>query len=353
MLFSSIAEDSSIDEDIKHQILNLQIPVIKASTDDPSFFNKNDHPIRKTLSILAKLGTDRKNTREISLSISRILDALVESQDVITNDFISVNHSLLKLFNTYQYLIDNFIHSEMNEYKKTQAKKAIIYLMQNIITNKKIPAPAHELCLKLWPSLLSYRFLIYGENSLQWNEAKQVYEHIINSLQPISNDQDYKYLVNYYPELVGTASSLLNDTDINKERIRNSINSLNKAFENIIKQYQSNHSVIDETSDKVESIDKYTQAELKLSKLPSNVKVGTWFDLYTTESGPANRLKLSLIVKDSARLIFVDHRGVKGMEKDAEQFSEELARRLSRPVKEKSSFVDTWNDFISRIANFK
>ena len=88
--------------------------------------------------------------------------------------------------------------------------------------------------------------------------------------------------------------------------------------------------------------------------MPETVKVGEWYDLFTGEDCAANRLKLSLIIEDQGKLIFVDHRGIKGMVKDVDVFAEELSRCLSKPVNRPGpKFVDTWNGLIEKIPKFK
>jgi hypothetical protein len=361
MLFSSIAEDSSLAKEIKSLLLQLQIPVIKASTCDPSFFTSNLHPARKTMTIITKLGEAKNDIKTLSLQLSSITDTLTHKSDITTSDFIQINQNLIALFEAHEK-DETILQFEARNLKikkikrKEHAKKVVLIEMQDIISNNKVPRLAHDVALKLWPQLMSHRYMHYGKNSTQWNECTLVYRELIASLQPTQNTPSVNLIQEEQALLLQSINTLLNDTDINKSRITSAVNSLRKAFTDILNPSKDKLSIytIDTRKDSnISQENNFNLAELKLAKLPSTVKVGEWFDLYTGDNHAAQCLKLSVITLDSARLIFVDHRGVKGMEKDAESFAEELSRRLSRRVLTKPSLTDTWNDIISKIPSFR
>ena len=79
-------------------------------------------------------------------------------------------------------------------------------------------------------------------------------------------------------------------------------------------------------------------ARAKLDKLPHDVQPGAWFIVFNGEGRPVRRLKLAVILMQDATMVFVDHLGNVVVEKDAEEFAEELARGASVIIMQHSVF---------------
>jgi hypothetical protein len=79
-------------------------------------------------------------------------------------------------------------------------------------------------------------------------------------------------------------------------------------------------------------------ARAKLDKLPHDVQPGAWFIVFNGEGRPVRRLKLAVILMQDATMVFVDHLGNVVVEKDAEEFAEELARGASGIIMQHSVF---------------
>ena len=355
MLFASIAEDSSIPQEIKPYLVGLRLPVIKISS-DKQFFSDRSHPARITLLLMTKVCGSNVNLQELSINISRITDTLIHANEVSIDDFIVTNRKLLVLVNDsdkneviYDYERKEKQKSIKN--KRDEFKQQIITELQTIIANNSIPILAHELTLKIWPQFMYKKCAKHGIKSENWRKGNECFSKIIEYLQPIQNISKWLEINDGRDEFVESINKLLSETDIDKKRISINTGALKKAIDvNIINFKDKNKSLFDRndfenTNNKIES---------EINELPDYVKVGEWFDLYTSEKTAANRLKLSLIIKEQGKLIFVDHRGIKGMVKDISAFSEELSRYLSRPVSSnKPKFVDTWNELLEKIPKFK
>jgi hypothetical protein len=91
-------------------------------------------------------------------------------------------------------------------------------------------------------------------------------------------------------------------------------------------------------------------AQEKLSQLPSMVHPGVWFEIYNGEDKVVRRLKLSVILTGIAKLVFVDRKGVKVIEKDAADFASELSSEKSRFIADHSTFEHALGQVIHSIA---
>ena len=91
-------------------------------------------------------------------------------------------------------------------------------------------------------------------------------------------------------------------------------------------------------------------AQEKINQLPSMVHPGVWFEIYNGEDKAVRRLKLSVILTGIAKLVFVDRKGIKVIEKDAADFATELTSEKSRFIADHSTFEHALGQVIHSIA---
>jgi hypothetical protein len=91
-------------------------------------------------------------------------------------------------------------------------------------------------------------------------------------------------------------------------------------------------------------------AQEKLGQLPSMVHPGVWFEIYNGDDKAVRRLKLSVILTGIAKLVFVDRKGIKVIEKDAADFAAELTSEKSRFIADHSTFEHALGQVIHCIA---
>lgn len=121
--------------------------------------------------------------------------------------------------------------------------------------------------------------------------------------------------------------------------------------ENNISEEPVGETSADTTEDELEHVKQQTNiAREKLAKLTSSTKPGVWYEIYNGEDKAVRRLKLSVILTDAAKLIFVDRKGVKIIEKDAEEFAKELEENRSRILADHSTFDHALANVITALA---
>ena len=107
----------------------------------------------------------------------------------------------------------------------------------------------------------------------------------------------------------------------------------------------------DDAEEELQRIKQQTElAKQKIAQLTSNTKPGVWYEIYNGEDKAIRRLKLSVILTDAAQLIFVDRKGLKVIEKDAEEFAKELEDNRSRVLADHSTFDHALGKVISSLA---
>ena len=96
--------------------------------------------------------------------------------------------------------------------------------------------------------------------------------------------------------------------------------------------------------------DQLRTSEQKIARLPDSIKPGIWYEIYAGAGKPVRRLKLSVILQDTGSLVFVDRKGIKILEKDAEEFACEIKEERSRLLADHSTFDSALGKIIGSIA---
>jgi len=372
MLFEAITKDNSISEHITTLLLKLQIPVIKVALLDNQFFSNSKHPCRSTLNLIAYLGKGISSKKD-NLFIE--LNSVVET---ILNDF-NIDISSFKKSQAILEKIElDELHKTAEKEKITQiielqshAREVILNELQYHLKNKILPEVAKKLILKYWSTLMFHCYIKQGKNSNEWRDAISTINKLILFLQPIESSYAYNQLDTEKNTLLNTMHDQLLQTKQNPVEIEVEINYVLIHFENALSNskfsplnqehentyYANIDTAIDSNTDDIsldddmpeptleieeDTIDPLQEqseiASKKISLLPENVRPGVWFKVHNPDSSTSRRAKLSVIIIEEAKLIFVDRLGAKVIEKDAEIFGQELEKGQSEAIADHSAF---------------
>jgi len=349
MLFDAITEDISISEAVTNLLLRLQIPVIKVAMLDKNFFSDGEHPCRSTLNLIAHLGR-----------------GLVSKEDTL---FANLNSVVETLLNDFDIDITSFSNAEkqleiieLDELQKTAAKERetqkvalqthareiVLAELQYHVMDKLLPKISQKLILKFWSTLMFHRYIKFGKNSDNWQDSVSMVNKLISFLQPIESTQTFNLISTEKDELIETMHSNLLQTKQNPVEIETEINKVIVHFDSILEESKysakniadngtyfvsvenSENDMVDmELDDMAEPVieveqeiidpllEQATISREKIAKLPAEVRPGVWFKVFNGDESAARRVKLSVIIMEEAKLIFVDRLGIKVIEKDA------------------------------------
>ena len=183
-------------------------------------------------------------------------------------------------------------------------------------------------------------------------------------MQPIHFQSQYKLVKSNHTALIEAVNDELYETQQNKNDISSQVTKLKEYLLSIINGYSPDTTdIVDQElpeqaladdADADEELQQIRQQEeavkQKVSLLSSSTKPGVWYEIYNGEDRAIRRLKLSVILEDSAQLIFVNRKGIKVMEKDAEVFAQELEDDRSRILADHSTFDHALGKVISSLA---
>jgi len=325
-LFNAISNDPTLHAELKIPLLRLQLPIHKLCHSDPYFITNSKHPARQTLLLVKQLSILSKNDSSIIKKIELILSELFTSSPG-ANRFAQINLQLDKMINLLSNNPGKSISTDNNT--KNQLKALLSEKIKHCIEGHEIPAPCQNIALKLWPKTLFYVLKTHGVKSSQWNNAVAMYSNLLDSIQLIKSAAQHNRLKDSFMNIVRSNNNMLLLYHQEKT-VEPEIKSLITHFNQLLKSSSYSGRPDKHNPEKTEH---------KSLDISPAIKPGIWCEIYIDDITPARRLKLSLINIETGMLIFVNRKGIKKLEKNAREFSEELDRGLSKIYKHDALFT--------------
>ena len=367
MMFSAITGDDTVSEIMTNLIYQLQIPVMKVAMIDRSLFESETHPARATVDLLttAGMGINVKEDR-IYDELEDIVDSILEKFDIDIVTFEKAVDELKNIITKEEQLTTETERQQQRQIFQEHARNIVISQLKMVSCEKQIPNNVRPLVLKHWSTLMLNRYIRHGRNSEQWVQSVLLLKLLLKCIQPIKYSSQYNLVRENHMALLQAVNDELYDTQQDKNDIANQMAELKSYILQMIDDYgfnvvdgndnkmseeELNETSADTTEDELKHVQQQTEvAKQKLAQLTSSTKPGVWYELYNGEDKAVRRLKLSVILTDAAQLIFVDRKGVKVIEKDAEEFAKELEENRSRILADHSTFDHALANVMSALA---
>jgi len=367
MMFGAISDDETVSELMTNMIYQLQIPVMKVAMSDQTLFDKESHPARETVDLLtmAGKGINQKDDHLFD-ELEKIVDDILDEYDIDLKVFENAVAELEDIIQKEEQLTNETERAEQRKILQEHARNIVITQLKMVSCDKKIPNNVRPLILKHWSTLMLNRYIRHGRSSAQWVQSVLLLKLLLKCIQPIKFKSQLNLINDNRQALLQAVNDELYETQQDKDEIQSQISELKAHFAQLVSEYdlvivdENNVEIAQEdilkestenTEEELESIQKITSiAEQKIAQLSSSTKPGVWYELYNGDDKPIRRLKLSVILTDAAQLIFVDRKGVKVIEKDAEVFAKELEEGSSRLLADHSTFNHALGHVIKALA---
>ena len=402
LIFDAIIDEESITDEIKTLLLSLQIPVIKAAMLESEFFIDDQHPARQLLDKITEAGVGvSEHTDPVYIQIEAIVRKLLKDYDEDVIAFTVALDELKELTEEiYRKARENEEKSQQ-AVKMAHAKEIVLREIRKITLGKELPEGVRTLVLKVWPSMMFNHFLKFGKANDDWVELLMILQKIIESVQPLHTTVELEELGLTHHDIIDAVSKKLSTSHKHKEMLDGVLGELESTYEALMAttgltdesepqldselvervaetapEYEApaeqeaaekaDEKVAEETAEteevsedlhlepeeavseevtepeevvsEAEEEDSEQVAKDKIGRLPEGVAPGAWFIVYNGEEKPVRRLKLAVILVQDATMVFVDHLGNVVIEKDAEEFADEIEKGLSGIIMQHSVF---------------
>jgi len=366
MMFGAISDDETVSELMTNMIYQLQIPVMKVAMSDTSLFEQENHPARETVDLLTTAGKGiNQKDDHLYDELEKIVDDILDEFDVDITIFENAVAELDEIIKKEEQLTNETERQEQRRILQEHARNIVITQLKMVSCDRKIPNNVRPLILKHWSTLMLNRYIRYGRNSEQWVQAVLLLKLLLKCIQPIRYRSQLQLVKDNRNALLEAVNDELINTQQNKDDIASQIEQLKTLFAQLVDDHNLtlvdenikgvNEEIIEVSSENAEEeldkIKKVTDiAKHKIAQLTSSTRPGVWYEIYNGEDKAIRRLKLSVILTDAAQLIFVDRKGVKVIEKDAEVFARELEEGRSRLLADHSTFNHALGQVMNALA---
>jgi len=292
---------------------------------------------------------------EVYIRLDRIVNQLINEYELDTKTF---QNALDKLNDYVKEREEEARLREEEAQKQTlreHARNAVLKSLRNITTGKALPEAIHMLVLKRWPTIMFNHYIDHGKENDGWVAIVELLRDVIESVQPFQSAEDYAYLTTEKDNLLERVNLLLSKTYKSKKDIRSVVDGLVATYDEMIEdanylaeEIEKAEKVVAETPREKEPIPP-EPAHVPETRLPSNVMPGMWFQIVTGSGSGTRRCKLSVIIVEDEKLIFVTHEGELIAEKSFREFTEELDKGLSKVIMGHSVFDYALNSVITKL----
>ncbi|MDT8453177.1 MAG: DUF1631 family protein [Gammaproteobacteria bacterium] len=350
LVFDAIIDDDNISDTIKTLLLRLQIPVIKASMIDQEFFIYDEHPARVLLDKIAHVGigvADRHD--EIYSHLDKIVTTLVSDFELQAESFEIALNSLNTFLEERDAEALKIEAQAQRQVLREHARSTVLKSLRLATRGKVLPEAIHALVLKRWPTMMYNHYLKQGKENNEWVNIVDTLRAIINSVQPLKSADDLELLISGREHLITSTHKYLQRTNQSAEDIEQVTQDLNSIHQALIDQADFSHeteTVANEAGEE-ETISAEVSAPVEPApeeeappklKLPSGIIPGTWFQVYNGEDKAQRRCKLSVIILEDQKLVFVNYQGAVVIEKNLGEFLQEMADGKSKAIMGRSVF---------------
>jgi hypothetical protein len=313
--------------------------------------------------------------------LESIINGILQEYDVDISSFERAVDALHTLITTEHEITAETEKQQQREIIRSHARDVVLTEMRHLTTNRKLPKTVQPLVLKQWPTLMCNRYINHGRESNEWLMSVMLLKLLMKCLQPIKSDSQWKMLNNNHEPLIEAVNDELYETQQDRAEIDAQISALKQTLLKMLDEYGyrlvaepapatpdcadnavpyvEEENVVaaneefddddhDEETAKIEEQARIAQE--KISRLPGDLHPGIWFEIFNGDEKPVRRLKLSVVLTEVAKLIFVDCHGVKVIEKDAGDFANELENEQSRFIADHSTFEHALGTVIHKLA---
>ena len=230
MLFQFILDDKNLAAPMKALIARLQLPIVKVSMLDKTFFSKGGHPARKLLNEIAhaSLGWSvEKNIGRDPLynKVSEIVDRLLNDAE----NSVGIFHEVLADFIAFleidkrrsKLVQQRTVNAEDGKAKSEVARHRVKEILDDKMTGKSLPKVVIALLEEAWSNVLFLIYLKDGDQHSHWREALSLVDDLLWSVEPLQDEDCRQRLIKMIPELLhdlrsGLTTVAYNPFDMNQ-----------------------------------------------------------------------------------------------------------------------------------------
>lgn len=197
-MFDRYYRDSRMPDALKPALGKLQMPVMKAALNDPSFFADTQHPARRAINgvfdLMLRFGNAAEGDKQASLAeLHALIDSFAESvrldpQLLQKKTIAAPDHDAAESFIREQ---DELQHRK-NDTQIERVRRIVAHELRRHVGGRELAPGVMRLLLSGFGPMLSADYIRGGTTSTSWNDSLQLVDRVIDSLQGDDSDADHR-----------------------------------------------------------------------------------------------------------------------------------------------------------------
>jgi hypothetical protein len=211
MLFQFILDDRNLAAPMKALIARLQIPIIKVAMLDKTFFSKGGHPARKLLNEIANasLGWTPAGNIDRDPFYNKVTEVVEYLLNESGDDAAVFQHALADFVNFLEvdrrrtHLVEQrTVNAEDGKAKSELARNRVQEVLNEKVAGKSLPKVVISLLQDAWSNVLFLIYLKEGEGESNWQNALNIVDDLLWTVEPISDAVSRQKLMKMVPGLL-------------------------------------------------------------------------------------------------------------------------------------------------------
>ncbi len=354
MLFDYILNDRNLAIPMKALLGRLQIPYLKVALIDKRFFTQSSHPARQLLNELSSAGIGWSNGAELKRDplYDLIESVVLRVLSRFERDLV-VFQTLLEELRTFRTQDDRrnkvveqrIKDAESGRSRAQAAKRNVARIIEQKAHGLELPLPVRDFIRDVWSKVLMFVCLRHGVDGREWQLAIENFDELLWCAQPLSTypslDERERMLPRLRVQLrdgltliAGDASTLTNLEDALAERVQSDRQKLRGAEVPELRDLGK----LELPADPLELIpDDQPAPNADTLGMVDRLRPETWIEFKIGDTPPM-RSKLASILDDGQRLLFVNRKGMKVLERSRQQLAREFGTAAAVILEERQLF---------------
>lgn len=363
LIFEFILNDRNQAIPMKALLARLQIPYLKLAFVDRTFFRRAGHPARQLLNELASAGIGWSRSQELKR------DALYDLIESLVVRVLNRFDGNVQLFDDLLAELRQFVHddarrnqvveqrmrdAELGRTRATEAKAAIATLINQRAGSRELPEEVRGFVRDVFSRILTFTYLKNGPASGEWQQAVGTLDELLECAAPMTElsrigerERTLPRLLMQLRDGVATVGADAGSVEV-LERVLRVRADLDRAVLRGTPKGESlftvRASLLPETPRAADPETPLTEAE---AAAVGRITVGTWVEL--KRDSDVLRGKLTTILEDGNRFVFVSRRGMKLAERSRRQLARELVDGRATVLDERALFERAMHRVVSEL----
>lgn len=371
MFFDLILDDRNLPLEIQALVSRLQLPVLKVALRDRSFFTDRKHPARQLINEIAHVGLGwEAGAKSEQEALFRRLSELVEEVLHTSEEGENVFEKCLEELNSFVSRQDHRaakVEKRTRERaeaqaRSTEAREAVRTVLNARLEGAEVTPDITDFLINDWQQVMFQRYLRYGAQGPEWQEATRIVEDLVWAGRPHGGDAAQTRLRELLPDLRRRIAVILNDagTDIAQG------GAVLKQLTAILAKIHAGHPDVAQarplsaverqqidpeqeqkpweemTAVERQMVRQQQLLEENLRKVDA-LETGTWLQYDDLRTGASRRCKLAARLKlgKTSTFVFVNRLGAKVYEKPRKAFAYDLQMGYARVLETRPFFDRT------------